>query len=108
MPDIAGDADFLFLNPKHRGAVSLDYHAPEGPLDFRLSSRFVGSYPAINFLSQEVAEAFWVADATVGYRVREDLTFSLALDNVFDNEFAEMPGLPVMGRLILARVRVEF
>ena len=48
------------------------------------------------------------ADATVGYRVREGLTFSLTLDNVFDNEFAEFPGLPVMGRLILARMRVEF
>ena len=108
VPDLSPGADFIFTNPKHRGAVSLDYQAPDERFDMRVASRFVGSFPAVSLLAASQAEAFWVADATFGYQVRRGLTLSLAVQNLFDNNYAELPGLPVVGRLILAKMGVEF
>ena len=49
-----------------------------------------------------------MADATFGYQVRQGLILSLSMDNLFDKNFAEMPGLPERGRLVLVKAKVEF
>ena len=109
--DVAGLVDFTFLNPKHRGAFSVDYDNEQTGVLGSIQGRIVDGFPALDLLARRAdVDAYTVVDATVGYKLPwfSGITVSLTATNLLDNDVQQVPNSPFIGRLLLGRVRAVF
>ena len=44
----------------------------------------------------------------IGFKFNDNLAIDLSGNNIFDQKYRAMPGLPVIGRRILAKVTLNF
>lgn len=109
LEDVAESADFLFLNPKHRGSLGLAFEN-ESRFRANLEARFVGGFPAFAGIARADLDGYSVVDASVSFPLPgyEAVEVALTANNLLDDRHRQMPGSPVLGRLLLTRIRVRF
>ena len=104
-----GFADIVFNAPRHKGSLGAAFrHSPSG-FSAGLRGRAVSSFPVRSGVYQGRVESYLILDADLGYRLPWIPTVSLRLSaaNLLDNHHQEFVGAPAIGRLVIARVRVE-
>ena len=45
---------------------------------------------------------------SIGYKFSESFALDLSGNNIFDQKYRAMPGLPVIGRRVLAKATINF
>jgi outer membrane receptor for ferrienterochelin and colicins len=75
-----------------------------------LRARWVGAFPVRAGVYTGTVQRYAVADLDLGLPVpgRREVTLSLAVTNLFGNRHRELVGAPLLGRLLVGRVRVAF
>ena len=75
-----------------------------------LRARWVGAFPVRAGVYTGTVARYAVADLDLGLPVpgRREVTLSLAATNLFGNRHREFVGAPLLGRLLVGRVRVAF
>lgn len=89
------------------GAVATE---PRTGATLDLRTRWVGAFPVRAGVYTGTVQRYAVTDADLAVPVpgRHGVTISLAATNVFDRRHREFVGAPVIGRLVVARVRAVF
>ena len=97
-------------SPTVRGTASLTYRNDEGGFNGGLRFRAQNAYPFNSGPWVGDLAAVTTLDANVGFRVPgyDELWFQVDVSNVFDNAYQSMAGAPMIGRVILARLRWDF
>jgi outer membrane receptor for ferrienterochelin and colicins len=117
-------AGLVTLNaPKRKGSVFVEYLNQSSGLNGEFRVRHTAGFPVssgvyigtrclgdTSALAEECVKAYTLADATLGYRLpfRQPTTLQLAITNLLDETYRPFPGAPNIGRMALARVKVEF
>ncbi|MGH7516723.1 MAG: TonB-dependent receptor domain-containing protein [Gemmatimonadales bacterium] len=103
----AGPADVALNAPRHRGAIALTLEWPRPGLGAELRGRSQNGFPVISGVYQGEVPAFTELDATVTWRLpwARNVTLSVSGLNLFDRVHREFVGAPLIGRLLLTRVR---
>ena len=107
---VFGKGQWLFRRPRHSGFVEAGgaWHA----VDASVIGTFVGRAVDSDFSDLQPAMTFnpgherW--DVRAEYAVSRRLTATLAIDNLFDADYMEPLGYPVLGRAVRAGVRVTY
>ncbi|HEX8393056.1 MAG TPA: TonB-dependent receptor [Longimicrobium sp.] len=117
------NAGLVTLNaPRWKGSFSVDYDRPVGAFG-QLRMRYSDAFPvnsgvyvgtacagATGPLVEECVHASTLLDLNLGYRVPSvrGTTLNVAVSNLLDHDYRPFPGVPVMGRMVIARVKYEF
>ncbi|WP_428273809.1 TonB-dependent receptor [Candidatus Palauibacter sp.] len=97
-------------SPTVRGTASLTYRNDDTGINGGLRFRAQNGYPFNSGPWVGDLEAVTTLDANFGFRVPgyDDLRFQVDVSNVFDQAYQSMVGAPMIGRVILARLRWDF
>ena len=100
----------LFRRPRHSGFVDVAVH--NGAVSATLIGTFVGQFADSDFASFDPPltrnPGFTTWDVRLSYAIVRQLSATLAIDNLTDNQY-EMPlGYQALGRAIRAGIRVGF
>jgi len=100
----------LFRRPRHSGFVDVAVH--NGAVSATLIGTFVGHFADSDFASFDPPltrnPGFTTWDVRLSYAIVRQLSATLAIDNLTDNQY-EMPlGYQALGRAIRAGIRVGF
>lgn len=103
--------------PRHKANAGMEYSWPDGPA-VGLSMRLVGSREVIQESFTVAGAAYEEVDAFTVFRVfgvwpvytsdAFSTTIQLGVDNLFDAEYEEEPGIPMPGITTTGAVRVTF
>jgi outer membrane receptor for ferrienterochelin and colicins len=121
----AASNQFVFLNaPKRKGALSLAYRSSGAGLNAELRGRHTAGFPASSGVYEGVGcvvpgvseaespcvDSFTLFDLNLGYRLPSmpAASVQLSVQNLLDDEYRSFPGVPVIGRMALLRLRYEF
>jgi outer membrane receptor for ferrienterochelin and colicins len=124
-PEIGGAANPLMSNTaKNRATGTARYNNDASGFGFETTVRYTDAFPVnsgyYNSLAPNVYNASYKSyspvpaqtelDLGVSYRIpiREKVTWSLNVSNVLDNLAPTFPGTPLIGRLIITRLRYDF
>ncbi len=107
-----GDDDLPFTSylnsPKFKFRTGLAYATDKGfrgKISFQHDDAFfVEQGLFINGLADEKN----LIDMNIGFKFNDNLAIDLSGNNIFDQKYRAMPGLPVIGRRILAKVTLNF
>jgi hypothetical protein len=101
----------VYLNaPRNKGTFALTYREEGVGLTAAVRGRLVAAFPVSNGVYQGRVASYGVVDATVGLRLPgvAGAGLTLTVQNVLDHRHQEMVGAPLIGRLLLSRLRVAF
>ncbi len=103
----AGPADVALNTPRHRGAITLSLEWPRTGLGGELRGRSQSGFLVISGVYQGEVPAFTEFDATATWRLPWARNIAVAVSglNLFDRAHREFVGAPLMGRVLLTRVR---
>jgi outer membrane receptor for ferrienterochelin and colicins len=117
-------AGLVTLNaPKRKGTVHVDYASERTGLNGQVRMRYTDGYPVnsgvyigtkclgvVAALAEECVSSFTLVDLNVGYRLpfSRQTSLQLAVTNLLDEAYRPFPGVPDIGRMVLARVKYEF
>jgi iron complex outermembrane receptor protein len=61
-------------------------------------------------LEEPCVDSYTLFDASLGYRLRmvPGTTVQVSAQNLLDEDYRPFPGAPTIGRMVIARVKVEF
>jgi outer membrane receptor for ferrienterochelin and colicins len=108
-PSPAGWPEDPLNAPRAKGAVSLAYVRPQGPVSGELRGRSVRGFPARSGVYSGRVASYSVVDAAVGTRLprapRVEVT--LTVQNLLDHRHRQFVGAPELGRLALLRTRIH-
>lgn len=110
VPSADGFTDVVFNSPRTRGSLGLEYrNSPDG-FAAEVRGRSVSSFPVASGEFQGRVDPYTVIDLSASYHLPWAATFTLTLsvDNVLDERHREFAGAPVLGRLVLGRVKADF
>ena len=100
----------LFRRPRHSGFVDAGWH--RGPVGLNLVGTFVGAFSDSDFVSLAPAltenPGFTTWDARASYAITRQVSATLAIDNVADNQYMQPLGYPALGRAARVGFRVGF
>jgi outer membrane receptor for ferrienterochelin and colicins len=110
VPSAGGFSDIVFNAPRRSGSLGVAYRSLRGGLTAELRGRAVSSFPVKSGEFSGEVDAYEVLDMSIGYRLPGLPTFTatLSANNLLDDRHREFAGAPVLGRLVLGRLRVEF
>ncbi len=110
IPNGAGLSDIVFNSPKHHASLAVAFRDEPGGFNAEVRTRAVGSFPVKSGVYEGRVQSYALVDANLGYRLpwANDLTVSIAGYNVLDRRHREFVGVPEIGRLLMARIRVSF
>jgi outer membrane receptor for ferrienterochelin and colicins len=105
-----GFGDIVFNAPRTRAGLGITYRNSSSGTGAELRARSVSSFPVESGLFSGQVESYTILDGTVSYRLPwiQSLTLTLSVDNLLDHRHREFVGAPVLGRLVLARIKAEF
>jgi outer membrane receptor for ferrienterochelin and colicins len=105
-----GEADLALNAPRHKGTLNAAYHYPARDFSAALRGRFVGPFRMVDGVWVGDVKGFGLLDAEVGVGVPglHGGRFILTVQNLTDKRHAEFVGAPVLGRLLISRLRYEF
>lgn len=121
-------AGLVTLNaPQWKGGVALSYDNDDTGLFGEARMRYNDAFPVNSgvyigtrclnapgetpsALQEDCVEAYTLFDLNLGYRLPmvTGTTFNLMVNNVLNEDYRPFPGAPVMGRMLIARVKYEF
>jgi iron complex outermembrane receptor protein len=104
------EADLALNAPRHKGTLNASYHDPHRDFSAALRGRFVGPFRMVDGVWLGDVQGFSTLDAEVGIGVPglRGGRFILTVQNLTDKRHAEFVGAPVLGRIVLSRLRYEF
>jgi iron complex outermembrane receptor protein len=110
VPGAGGFGDIVFNAPRTRAGLGIAYRNSSSGLAAELRGRSVSSFPVESGVFSGRVESYTVLDAAVSQRLPwlGSITVSLSVDNLLDQRHREFVGAPVLGRLVLGRVKAEF
>jgi outer membrane receptor for ferrienterochelin and colicins len=105
-----GEADLALNAPRHKGTLNAAYHYPARDFSAALRGRFVGPFRMVDGVWGGDVEGFGLLDAEVGVGIPglRGGRIILTAQNITDKRHAEFIGAPVLGRILISRVRYEF
>ena len=105
-----GLSDIVFNSPRTQGGVGLAYQVPASGLAVEVGGRSVSSFPVASGEYSGRVSSYTVMDASVTYRFpwASAITLTLTVDNLLNAKHREFVGAPVLGRLLLARIKADF
>jgi iron complex outermembrane receptor protein len=110
-PRAAGLGDVVLNAPRNKASVGALLTEPRSGAALDLRARWVGDFPVQAGLAYVgTVRHYTVTDLDLSVPVpgRREITLSLAATNLFDQRHQEFVGAPVLGRLIVGRVRTAF
>jgi iron complex outermembrane receptor protein len=110
VPATGGFGDIVFNAPRTRAGFGITYRNPGSGLGAELRGRSVSSFPVESGVYSGRVESYTVLDASVSQQLPwlRSITLTLSVDNLLDQRHREFVGAPVLGRLLLGRVKAEF
>ncbi len=107
--NVGGVSDIALNAPQHKVGFSTAYRDRRTGFSGELEGSYVGSFPVISGVFEGRVEDYFVLDAAVAYTVPwvKGLTLSLDVKNLLDHRHREFVNVPEIGRLAVARVRLE-
>ena len=102
--------DVALNAPKSKGSVSLRYDDERRGFAGSALARFTAGFPMNSGVYVGDIEGYTVFDVNLNYQLPmyPAATLGLTVSNLLDNSHRQFIGAPELGRLALARVRVEF
>ena len=107
-----GDDDLPFTSylnaPKFKFRTGFVY-APDKGFRGRISFQHDDAFTVEQGLFiNGIADEKNLFDMSVGYKFNENFALDLSGNNIFDQKYRAMPGLPVIGRRVLAKATINF
>jgi iron complex outermembrane receptor protein len=107
-----GDDDLPFTNylntPKFKFRTGFSY-APDNGFRGRISFQHDDAFTVEQGLFiNGIADEKNLFDMSLGYQFNKNFALDLSGNNIFDQKYRAMPGLPVIGRRILAKATFNF
>jgi iron complex outermembrane receptor protein len=122
------NAGLVTLNaPRFKGGLALDYDNDDTGLFGEVRMRYNDEFPVNSgvyvgtaclnkpgdtppALQEGCVDAYTLFDLNVGYRLPmvRGATVNLLVNNVLNEDYRPFPGSPVIGRMLVARVKYEF
>ena len=107
-----GDDDLPFTSylnaPKFKFRTGFAY-APDKGFRGRISFQHDDAFTVEQGLFiNGIADEKNLFDMSLGYKFNENFALDLSGNNIFDQKYRAMPGLPVIGRRILAKATINF
>jgi len=122
-PDLSGGLQPIALNaPTVKAAVELGYGNPRNGVNADLRVRYHNGFPVrsgvfvgsecitggTGILDQPCVDATTLVDLTFGYALpRWPATLQVAVTNLFDEQYRNFVGVPVIRRLLIARLKFD-
>ena len=96
--------------PLNKAALGLTYRDEASGLNGFLRGRWVESYLVGSGVYVGQIDTYVVVDVGLGYRISwsPEVRLSVEAQNILDNRHQEWTGAPELGRLVMARVQVNF
>ena len=94
--------------PRHKIGGFVQYSSPKYGLDVMSRLRFVDAFDMDSPFLGTTVESFTVVDLNVVLDIWQNTSFSLTVQNIFDNKHIEFVGAPELGRLAIGRVTQSF
>jgi iron complex outermembrane receptor protein len=129
---VVNQLDHKVNSPNHKGSIAFNYNGDRffGSTFFRYVEEYdyfssfqvaaktqdlvyrgspvVEDAPGTDSYNYGPLGGFLSVDLGLGYKVTDDLRFSVQATNLFDTEYREFTASPFVGRLLSAGMRVEF
>jgi outer membrane receptor for ferrienterochelin and colicins len=100
--DVGGLSDIALNAPRNKGTLGLHFSDDRSGASASIVARHVGGFPMNSGVYVGDVAAYTVGDVQAAYRIpRDDLTFSLNVQNVLDAQHREFVGAPVLGRFAI-------
>jgi iron complex outermembrane receptor protein len=108
--NVGGISDIALNAPQHKAGFSAAYRDRRSRFSGEVKGRYVDGFPVISGVFEGQVDAYFVLDAGVAYTVpfAKGITLSLDVRNLLDNRHREFVNVPEIGRLAVARGRLEF
>jgi iron complex outermembrane receptor protein len=108
--DVDGTQDLALNAPARKGTLSLGYRDPIRGTTGEIRFRSAASFPVLSGVYEGQVESYSLFDVGVGVRLYTTPAATLAVtaENILDRRHEEFLGAPKIGRLVLARIGVEF
>ncbi len=108
--DLDGIADISLNAPKHKGSLAIQYRDDLAGLAAELRGRMVDEFPVVSGAFAGTIDRYVLMDANVSYALPffRGTEISLTGTNILNNRHRQMVGSPLLGRLVLMRVRHSF
>jgi outer membrane receptor for ferrienterochelin and colicins len=109
--------------PKRKGSIFAEYMSEDNGLSGQLRLRHTGGFPVssgvyigtrclgdTSALAEDCVRSYTLLDANFGYRLpfQRQTSVQLAVTNLLDENYRPFPGVPTMGRMVIARLKYEF
>lgn len=94
--------------PRNKFGAFLQYTLPKYGLNAMSRLRFVEAFDMDSPFLGTTVESFTVVDFNVAVDIYQNTSFSLTVQNIFDNKHIEFIGAPEIGRLAIGRITQSF
>ena len=110
IPGAGGFGDMVFNAPRTRAGLGITYRNSRSGVGAEIRGRSVSSFPVESGVFSGQVESYTILDGSLSYRLPwvHSITLSLSVDNLLDQRHREFVGAPVLGRLVLARIKADF
>jgi iron complex outermembrane receptor protein len=122
------NAGVVTLNaPKRKGMLALDYDNDDTGLFGQVRARYSDGFPVnsgvyigteclnrpgepVPALQERCVDSYTLFDVNVGYRLPmvRGATLNVLVNNLLDADYRPFPGVPTMGRTVIARLKYDF
>lgn len=110
VPGEGGFGDIVFNAPRTKAGLGITYRNSSSGLGSELRGRAVSSFPVESGVFSGQVDSYTIIDGSLSYRLPwiRSITLTLSVDNLLDQRHREFVGAPVLGRLVLARIKANF
>ena len=94
--------------PKNKGGFKIQYEPQDKPYTFSLNFRHVDGFPWSSGIYYGNINSYNIFDLHTDYKINDNLTAMLTLNNLLDHMHTEIQGWPQLGRVIMFRLQAKF
>ncbi len=99
---------YSLSNPENRFRMGVDL-TPEIGWFGSAAFRYQDGYEVVSgTVTSGVLPSVTVVDGTIGYHLNTGYSVSLTANNLFDRRYRPFPGIPKIGRLVIAKISYNF
>lgn len=95
--------------PRTKGTLSLTYRNETLGFDGEVRGRYTAGFPVTSDLYSGTVDPYALLDLDLGYAIpRTGAKVQLAVQNALDRPYRSFPGVPILGRMALLRLKYGF